>query len=90
MKSMKGFVSISEASILAIAFVVFIVVLAVGGQILAGIQTTQTAGTTAYSATGYGLSGILNVSQQTPTIGVVIGAVIILGLLLGAFMIKKE
>lgn len=83
--SKKGMVTLTEASAIAIAFVVFVVVLSVGGSILAGIQGTQTLGTTAYSATSAGMAGILNISNQSPVIGVVVGAVVILGLLLGAF-----
>ena len=84
---MKGMVSLTDASALAIAFVVFVVTLAIGGSILTGVQNTQTVGSTAYSATSAGLAGIKNSSDLTPVVGVVLGAVVVLGLLLSAFYV---
>ena len=44
----------------------------------------------AWNATGYGLTGILNLSQQSGTIGTILGAVVMIGLLMGAFYIKGK
>ena len=83
-------VSLMEAAYLAIAFVVYVVVTGVGGSVLAGVQTGQTTNSVAYNATGYGLTGILNLSQQSGTIGTILGAVVMIGLLMGAFYIKGK
>ncbi len=78
--------NLMEAAYLAIAFVVFVVVTSIGGSVLAGVQSQQTVNSVSYNATGFGLTGILNLAQNSSTIGVVIGAVILIGLLMGAFM----
>lgn len=77
--------SLGDASGAAIAFVIFVVVLGVGASVLAGIQATQTGGTTAYSATGFGLTGISNLASQSGVIGLILGAAVIIGILVGAF-----
>ena len=79
-------VSMEQAGMLAIGFVVFVVSVVVGGTVLAGIQATQTSGTTAYNASTSGLSGIKNLADQAPVIGTILGAVVIIGLLYAAFM----
>lgn len=81
--------SLMEAAYLAIAFVVFVVTVSIGGSVLAGVQTGQTSGSVAYNSTGYGLTGISNLASQSAVIGTILGAVIIIGLLMSAFM-KKE
>ena len=82
-------VSLMQAAYLAIAFVVYVIVVSIGGSILAGIQTGQTSGSVAYNATGYGLTGITNVANQSGTIGTVLGAVVLIGLIMGAFVMGK-
>ena len=95
-------VSLMEAAYLAVAFVVYVVVTSIGGSVLAGVQTSQyttscanyTTNTscfsTAYNATASGLTGITNLAAQSSTIGTVLGAVVLLGLIMGAFMIKNQ
>ena len=96
-------VSLMQAAYLAIAFVVYVIVVAVGGSILAGIQVGQVqtraeclatpslanCTTIASNATGYGLTGITNVANQSGTIGTVLGAVVLIGLIMGAFVMSK-
>ena len=74
-----------DAAGMAVAFVVFVIVVSVGGSVLAGVQTGQTANSVAYNATGSGLTGISNLASQSGTIGTVIGAAIIIGIVVGAF-----
>ena len=87
---MYRMVNLLESAYLAIAFVVFVVTVSIGGSVLAGVQTGQTTGGVAYNATGYGLTGITNLANQAGTIGTILGAVIIIGLLMGAFMVGKK
>ena len=81
--------SLMEAGYLAIGFVVFVVCVAIGGSVLAGVQTGQTANSVAYNATGAGLTGISNLAAQAGVIGTILGAVIIIGLLMNAFMNRR-
>lgn len=102
-------VNLLESAYLAIAFVVFVVTVSIGGAVLFSVQGGQyttaveptctaalvQAGqvnctTAASNATRSGLTGITNLSSQAGTIGLILGAVIILGLLMGAFMMRKE
>lgn len=82
--------NLMDAAGMAVAFVVFVIVVAVGGQVLAGVQTGQTTNSVAYNATGYGLTGITNLANQSGTIGTVIGAAIIIGIVVGAFYFAKS
>ena len=90
---------------MALGFVVFVVAIGIGASVLSGIQTGQasTAGncattyatnascqTVAYNATGYGLTGVTNLANQSGNIGLILGAVIIIGLLLSAFMVSRR
>ena len=83
-------VSLLESAYMAIAFVVFVIVVSIGGSVLTSVQAGQTASSTAYNATGYGLTGISNLANQSGTIGTILGAVIIIGLLLGAFVMGRK
>jgi len=100
-------VNLVEAGYMAIAFVVFVVAVSIGGAVLLGVQTGQVstvagctqalaaAGqvnctTVAWNATGSGLTGVTNLASQSGTIGTILGAVIIIGLLMGAFLYSKK
>jgi hypothetical protein len=102
-------VNLVEAGYMAIAFVVFVVAVSIGGAVLAGVQSTQfttaveptctlakaLAGqvnctTVAFNATASGLTGVTNLATQSGTIGTILGAVIIIGLLMGAFLYSKK
>lgn len=97
-------VSLVEAGYLAIAFVVYVVIVSIGGSVLTGIQgaqITQNAGcianptwvncsTAASNASLNGLTGIGNLSSQSSVIGTVLGAVVLIGLLMGAFYVKGK
>jgi len=71
---------------MALAFVMFVIVVGVGGTVLAGVQSAQTPASVAYNATGFGLTGISNLASQSGTIGTVLGAAILIGIVLSAFM----
>ena len=97
-------VTLTEAAYMAIAFVVFVVAVSIGGSVLAaiqGTQITQNAGcianpgwancsTVASNASLSGLTGVTNLATQSGTIGTILGAVIIIGLLMGAFMVSRK
>ena len=105
-------VSLLESAYMAVAFVVFVIVVAIGGNVLTSVQTAQVSGTyngsmsclaaaqagifssncstVASNATASGLGGITNLATQSGTIGTILGAVIIIGLLLGAFVMGRK
>lgn len=77
----------------AIGFVIFVVILSLGGSLLASMNTNITNGTTAAQILQNGTSGILQVGTQTSTMGLVIGIVIVLLILiggLGAFIYTRQ
>ena len=84
--------NLNEAAGAAVAFVLFVIILGIGASILTGIQAAQTAGSVAYNATGFGLTGISNIAQQSGTIGIVLAAAILIGIVVGAFYMggRKE
>lgn len=67
----------------AIAFGVLVIALSLIGEVLDQQQSTQTVNTAAYNITGDGLTGVLNVGDLVPTMGLVFGIVLVLGLLVG-------
>ena len=85
-----GMANLIEAAYLAIAFVVFVVTLGVGASVLAGVQAGQTANSYAANASGYGLVGINNIANQSGVIGTLLAASIMLGLLMTAFVMKRD
>jgi len=75
---------------MALGFVVFVVAIGIGASVLSGIQAGQVPDSVAANATGFGLTGITNLANQSGNIGLILGAVIIIGLLLSAFMVGKK
>ena len=90
MEGYKKGMTLTDAAGMAIAFVLFVIVVSIGGSVLAGIQTGQTSGSVAYNATGYGLTGITNLAQQSGTIGLVLGAAVLIGIVASAFYFKNQ
>lgn len=71
----------------AIAFGVLVIALSLIGQVLAQQQSTQTTDSAAFNITGDGLTGVLNVGDLVPTMGLVFGIVLVLGLLVGLLVL---
>ena len=80
-KTMKGF-TIGELAGIAIAFVIVAFTLAMGASILTDLQGTQTASSYAYNASGYGLSALDTMASWLPTLGLVVIAAVIIGVLI--------
>lgn len=72
--------SLGDMSTLAILFIVVAVTISIGASILAGVQGTQTANSLSYNITGYGLTGTNTLGNWLPTIAIVVGAAVILGI----------
>ena len=86
----KGAITLENGAALAVVFAVFIMVGSFVGNILAGVQANQTTNSTAFNITGFGLTGLVNLYNQSGNMGLVLGGVIIIGLLVGGFMIFRQ
>ncbi len=86
----KGQVSLSETPGLVITLVVIALVIAVGSIVLNDFRDTQTSGSFAYNASSDGLTAMDNVSNQLGTVGTIIIAAILLGLIVTAFVFFRD
>ena len=91
MKAMgkKGF-QLSEVPGIVIILVVVAIVLGLGGTILSQVQSTQTANTVAYNATGYGLTGVSTMASWQPTWAVIIAAAVVIGIIAAYLMFGRR
>ena len=78
----KKAISIAALSMMAILFGVAIIATSIVADIVTDIRTTQTTDSASYNISTKGLSGTLNLAARYPTIGTVIGAAVIIGILL--------
>ena len=84
----KGY-SIGDLPTLAIMLGVGIIVLSIGAQIVGEVKGTQTANTAEYNVSDKGLEGMQKVGDWLPTIGLVVGAVIIIGVLFMFYRVRR-
>ena len=82
--SRKGF-ALSEVPGIAIVLVVVAIVLGLGATILTQVQSTQTANSVAYNASGYGLTGISTLASWQNTWAVIVAAAVVIGII-GAYL----
>lgn len=80
-KMRKG-ISVGDMGSLAIAFVIVAVIISIGATILTGVQGTQTANALDYNITADALTGMGTLGDWLPTIAIVLGAAVILGLIM--------
>lgn len=85
MKGSKGGFTIQDLSGIGITLVVTAVVLGIGATILANIQSTQTANSTSFNASGYGLTGLNTLASYLPTVALVAVAAVVIGIILVFF-----
>jgi len=83
-KAQRGF-TISDLGTIAIALVVAVIILGLGGTILETIQADQKVNGTAYNTTSFGLSGIATMASFVPTIAIVAVSAIVIGIILVFF-----
>lgn len=84
--SNKGQVRLGDAPGLVVTLVVIALVIAVSSIVLTDFQGTTTANSFAFNATEDGLTAIDNVSNQLGTVGTIVIAAILLGLIVTAFV----
>ena len=81
LKNKKGY-QVGDMLPLAIVFVVVAVAISLGADVLDDIQGTQTSGSVAYNATGYGLTAMNTFAKWLPTIALVVVIAVIIGILI--------
>lgn len=90
LRSKKGY-TIGDIPWIAITFGVGILVLSIVGQIVGDVRATQTdTASAAYNISTKGLSGVAKIANWLPTIGLVLGAVIVIVALSVLFIFKRE
>ena len=85
----KGY-AIGDIPMLALVFGVGVIVLSIVGQIVGDVKATQTSSSIEANISDEGLSGLQKMANWFPTIGLVLGAVIIIGALSTLFMFKMR
>ncbi len=85
----KG-LTLADAPPAVIMLVVIAIVLGIGGSILTTVQSTQTANSVAYNASGFGLTGVNTFSQWVPTIAIVLAAALVIGLVMSYLLFKRD
>jgi hypothetical protein len=65
----------------AVAFVFIAVTIAIGAEVLGGVQADQTENTSAYNATAKGLESMAELGTWLPTIALVVAAAAVIGVL---------
>lgn len=92
MKMKKKGQSLGMGTLIAfgVAFVVAVVVLAMGGQTLTSVQSTQTTASAGANITGQGLSGLLQIGNNLSTIAIVGVLVVIIGLIVTVLVVLNR
>lgn len=73
--------SLSMLAPAAVAFVFIAVTIAIGAEVLGGVQADQTENTSAYNATAKGLESMAELGTWLPTIALVVAAAAVIGVL---------
>lgn len=84
-KAKQGNVSVIGLATGAAALVVVGIVIATGAVILTNYQSGMVVNGTAYNTTGSAIGALSNLSTQLPTIGLVLAAAAVIGILFSAF-----
>lgn len=74
----------------AVTFVVVGIVFAIGFTILNNQQSTFTANSYAYNATQQAQNGMSQITSYLPTIGLVVAAVVVIGLVVGLLYLRSR
>ena len=81
----KGLYRFSDIITFAMVFVVAVITIGVGANVITGVQASQTSASYAYNASTYGLQGLNTFAQNMPTLATVLVASIIISVLLVSF-----
>lgn len=89
-KEMEAMIDFKDILGIGMTIVVTVIGMAYGAQVTSDIKSDMTANTLEYNISGYGLTGLKNLSVKIPTMATVLAAAIILGIVVrylwGSFM----
>ena len=71
-----------------VLFVVIAIVLSMGGEILSNLSSSQSG--TAKAITDNGTAGLEKIAKWLPTIGLVIAAAIVIGVVITSFVLRRR
>ena len=77
--------TLQEMAPLAIAFVIIAIVLGIGATVVEDVQSTQKVNGSAYNASGNGLQALDTLASWLPTIGVIVAAAVVIGIIVAYF-----
>lgn len=77
--------NLADLAPLAIFLVIAGIVLTVGSDILTQVKSTQTTGSYAFNATGQGQEGLEKVADWMPTVGLIVAAAVVVGIVMTSF-----
>ena len=86
----KGQLGINALPAIAIALVVAGITLAIGAQVTSETGTDMAANSAEKNATVDTVEGLGNIASKMPLIGVVAGAVVVLGLIIGGLAFRRR
>ena len=89
MRNKKGQMTLAQLPMAVIIFAVAVIVTGIMATVLTKIQGTQTTDSVAYNITGAGLTATKTFSDFFDPIAVIVAAVVIIGLILGAFALTR-
>ena len=73
-----------------IVVIVTILAASFSATILSSIQAGQTANTIPSNITSYGLNTLVNITNQMPNVGLIIVVAVIIGILIGSFIVYQK
>ena len=83
-------VNLQNLPLLAGLFIASVITISIGGEILQKIADGQTAGSTSEQISYNGSAGMLEMANFFPTIGLVIGAAVVIGIVLATLVLKNQ
>jgi hypothetical protein len=84
----KGY-GIRDLLPIALVLTVSIIAISIGADVVDNVQADQTSGTYAYNISESGLEGIGELGDWMPTIGLVVAASIVIGVLVYSFAMRQ-
>ena len=88
LKNRKGY-KLKELAPVALFFVLATIIMSVGADIVDSVKDDQTADSYAANVSTNGLEGLTEIGDWLPTIGLVVAAAIIIGILVYSFSMRR-
>ena len=85
METKKGF-TIGDLGTIAISLGVAVIVVGVVASVVSTLQASQTVGTAAYNASGYGLTSLNTLSSYLPLVALAAVGAVVIGIIVRFFL----